>query len=72
MNTHELKYCPRCHSKFECKAGTVLLCQCNRVIIDERVKEYLKENYNDCLCANCLEEIKIILKNTFIREEKLE
>ena len=70
MNTHELKYCPRCNSTFECKAGNILLCQCNKVNLSEREKEYLSNNYNDCLCAACMEEIKKILQDTTVREEK--
>jgi hypothetical protein len=66
---HELKYCPRCHSGFECKAGSILLCQCNAVLLTEREKEYLSNNYNDCLCAACLIELKLILKNTSDSEE---
>ena len=69
MSTHELKYCPRCHSTFECKVGNILLCQCNKVNLSEREKEYLKYNYNDCLCATCIEEIKVILKITSTHEE---
>ena len=69
MNTHELKYCPRCHSTFECKVGNVLLCQCNKINLNVMEKEYLSNNYNDCLCVNCMEEIKLILKNTFTKEE---
>lgn len=69
MNTHELKYCPRCYSTFECKVGNILLCQCNKVNLNEREKEYLSNNYNDCLCSSCIEEIKRILKNTTTREE---
>ena len=66
---HELKYCPRCHSTFECKAGNILLCQCNTVILSDREKEYLSNNYDDCLCAACLNEFKLILKNTSASEE---
>ncbi len=69
MNANELKYCPRCHSKFECKAGNILLCQCNNMMIDERVKEYLTDNYVDCLCASCMKEIKNILKIKDTRSE---
>lgn len=66
---HEQKYCPRCHSTFECKVGSILLCQCNKVELKDRVKNYLKKNYNDCLCASCMEEINFILKNTLTSED---
>ena len=63
MNSHELKYCPRCHSAFECKAGTILLCQCNKVNLSESEKQYIASNYDDCLCNVCIEEIKQTLRN---------
>lgn len=71
MSLHESKYCPRCHSTFECKSGSILLCQCSRVILNEREQTYLNQNYDDCLCASCLKEIKNILENTLTQEEKL-
>lgn len=71
MSLHEIKYCPRCHSTFECKAGSISLCQCSKIILNEREKEYLNQNYNDCLCAACLREIKNILENTITQSENL-
>lgn len=69
MSKHELKYCPRCHSTFECKAGSILLCQCSKIEIDKKTQVYLQNNYNDCLCASCIEEIKSNLNNTISSEE---
>lgn len=69
MNTHEMKYCPRCHSAFECKAGNIFSCQCNKINLSEKEKEYLACNYTDCLCVDCLEDIKQKLKNNSQREE---
>ena len=63
MNTQEMKYCPRCHSAFKCKAANILSCQCNKVNLSEKEREYLTINYTDCLCVDCLEEIKQKLKN---------
>ena len=71
MSLHEIKYCPRCHSTFECKSGSISLCQCMKVILNEREKAYLSQNYEDCLCAACLKEIKNILESTLTPEEKL-
>ncbi|MFN8297016.1 MAG: cysteine-rich CWC family protein [Chitinophagales bacterium] len=64
-----MKYCPRCHSKFECKAGTILSCQCSKVNLSEKEKEYITGNYTDCLCIDCLEEIKQKVKNNSQCEE---
>jgi hypothetical protein len=59
MSEHEKKYCPRCSTPFECKVGSILLCQCTSVTLTETERNYLHENYEDCLCANCMKELKI-------------
>lgn len=66
---HEHKYCPRCNSMFECKVGAVELCQCSKVNLDDKARSYLEKNYSDCLCAACMEEISVILKNNSTEDE---
>jgi len=58
MCLHEQKYCPRCNALFECKVGSILLCQCAAVKLSETERDHLKKLYNDCLCANCIREVK--------------
>lgn len=58
MNKHEIKNCPRCNSPFECKVGSITLCQCNNVKLNEDEKNYLQENFYDCLCAGCMKIVK--------------
>ena len=41
MPSHEVKQCPRCNSLFECKSGSVLLCQCQTVALTEMQREYI-------------------------------
>ncbi len=31
MPAHEKKQCPRCSVDFECKTGSILLCQCSKI-----------------------------------------
>ncbi|MCX7997715.1 MAG: cysteine-rich CWC family protein [Leptospiraceae bacterium] len=50
---HEPKKCSRCGIIFECKVGDVANCQCNLPLQKETI-DFLRQNYNDCLCANCL------------------
>ena len=71
MSLHEKKYCPRCNVLFECKAGSIILCQCRKINLNEREQNYLQKNYNDCLCAFCMTEIQSILKNTYTSEDLL-
>ena len=58
MIKHEEKVCPRCKRLFECRQGSITRCQCQAVVIDERLREYLAAHYGDCLCSGCLAELK--------------
>jgi hypothetical protein len=58
MCKHEMKKCPRCSTAFECKVGSVLLCQCTGIEFTDEEKSFIAKNYNDCLCRNCLLSIK--------------
>lgn len=55
---HELVYCPRCNTRFECKVGSVLICQCSTVKLNEVERNYIRERYDDCLCAGCMREMR--------------
>jgi len=58
MNKHEVKQCPRCSVDFECKTGSIELCQCQSVSLDEFQSAHISERYDDCLCAACLKELR--------------
>lgn len=58
MCKHEEKKCPRCGKTFECKVGNVNECQCNGILFNEEEKKFIGEKYNDCLCRDCLLELK--------------
>ncbi len=51
---HETKTCPRCQHDFECKSGSILLCQCQTVYLEPAHTKYISSLYSDCLCASCL------------------
>lgn len=54
MGSHEEKYCPRCNSTFECKAGSITQCQCNDIQLSAEERVYVESKYDDCLCIDCL------------------
>jgi len=54
MCNHEEKRCPRCNSAFQCKVGSINLCQCTTVELNEMERDYVSKKYDDCLCASCL------------------
>lgn len=58
MAKHEEKYCPRCNALFECKVGSISLCQCTKVKVSQEQREYFNKQYNDCLCATCMKELQ--------------
>lgn len=53
------KTCPRCSAKFLCREDRTDLCQCTRVYLQSGVRDYIKENYENCLCQKCLKETNI-------------
>ena len=58
MPQHENKKCPRCSTSFECKTGSILLCQCSQVEMTAEQLEYSSTQYDDCLCRSCLEDLR--------------
>jgi hypothetical protein len=61
MCLHETKFCQRCNASFECKAGTVMQCQCFDVTLTIEQRAYIEQRYDDCLCKNCLQYLQIEL-----------
>ncbi|MGC4100341.1 cysteine-rich CWC family protein [Ferruginibacter sp.] len=58
MYKHEEKKCPRCNNSFECKVGDIGNCHCSTVKLTVQEMNFVQERYNDCLCNNCLLELK--------------
>ncbi len=58
MSKHESKHCPRCSNLFECKPGNITQCQCYWIHFTEEEKRFVEASYADCLCSNCLVELK--------------
>lgn len=44
--------CPRCQQGFHCDESEG--CWCEKVSLDQATLKFLRMNYIDCLCANCL------------------
>ncbi|PHS75496.1 MAG: hypothetical protein COB19_03330 [Porticoccus sp.] len=58
MVEHEILECPRCHKAFECKLGSITICQCSDVSLMEVQKEWIGQQWDSCLCKDCLLAIK--------------
>ncbi len=66
---HEKKNCPGCGHVFECKPGNITQCQCYGILLSEEIKAYMEQQYNDCLCRDCLEKMNTefeLFKEKFI------
>ena len=46
------KNCPRCNKEFECQHKAT--CWCSKYSISDNVRLFLKDNFSDCLCEDCL------------------
>lgn len=60
---HEAKECPRCGNVFECKVGNIAECQCRTVTLNQEELDYLRDNFEDCLCAECMKLAKVEYHN---------
>jgi hypothetical protein len=70
---HEAKTCPRCGQAFECKPGNITQCQCFGLALTEKESGFIAERYNDCLCRDCLVQLKNqveFFKEKFITKPK--
>lgn len=53
------KVCLRCGVMFDCKHDEDFRsCHCTEIGLDAPMRNYLKENYSDCLCPDCLKAVQ--------------
>ncbi len=55
---HTKKHCERCGTEFLCAAGSISRCECLTVELHADERKYIAEHYNDCICAQCLRDMK--------------
>ena len=59
----EVKKCPRCLRVLECKSDNIGDCECQKILIDNSTRKVINDQYDDCLCINCLKEIGMSSKS---------
>jgi hypothetical protein len=69
MANHENKHCPRCNAPFECKVGSILLCQCQVISFTDQERDYIRLTYPDCLCRKCLTVMKHEISSSTVQEK---
>ena len=52
------KTCPNCKQKFDCKADDIENCLCNSIQLNNDAVGLIKNQFEDCLCVECLKEIE--------------
>ena len=55
---YQQETCPLCDRSFICKVGNVSQCQCAKVELTIDIIRFLKDEFNACLCIDCLRFIK--------------
>ncbi|MBD2701255.1 cysteine-rich CWC family protein [Spirosoma sp. BT702] len=50
--------CPRCGRSFECRVGSINLCQCQAIRLTEAQRQFVSSSYQECLCAECLQVLQ--------------
>lgn len=55
---HEIKACPRCGVRFECKLNNPVHCDCAELSLSKDLLEQIEGHYRDCLCIRCLSAIQ--------------
>ena len=58
----KIKSCVRCQKDFECKDDNIKNCQCALVELQQYQRDNISKQYDDCLCASCLEQLRIEYK----------
>lgn len=58
MTKHEIIPCERCGKRIECKANSFTKCQCSCIQLNLNEVQYVSENWEGCMCAACLLELK--------------
>ncbi len=51
---HDQINCPRYHQLIECRVGSINLCQCQGVVLNQAQRQYIDDQFTGCLCADCL------------------
>ena len=58
------KKCQRCSSVFTCNSKDINQCDCNTIELGKDLKYFLSKTQYDCLCNQCLCELKDIVQES--------
>ena len=52
------KKCSKCNAPFQCGCDTTG-CWCEQLFVKPETLNYLKQTFDNCLCASCLEQYSV-------------
>jgi hypothetical protein len=62
-----IKKCSRCNSEINCKVEEIQSCDCSKIQLLDKAREWISQEFNSCLCLNCLEYIN----DTIVKSSQL-
>jgi hypothetical protein len=72
MHQQVKKNCPRCGSTFECNADDITNCKCYGIDLNMDELQIITKQFADCICLNCLNEIRVEIKTrNLIQDNKI-
>lgn len=54
--------CERCQAAFECQPNAIEQCQCSQWVLTPATRTLIAQQYQDCLCVSCLQELGAVAK----------
>lgn len=72
MPQHDPQICPRCSKDFVCRVGDVPNCQCSSITLTVEERAFIEDRYHDCLCIDCLRDLKdnyVLFREKFLNHE---
>ena len=64
MAERQEKKCARCGGLLQCNAGSIEQCDCSSILLSNETTEWIQQEYNDCLCLDCLKEVSDLIART--------
>jgi ribosomal protein L34E len=50
--------CAACNNPFQCLPENITACHCYGVVLSDAAKDWIKAQYEGCLCSDCLQKIQ--------------
>ncbi len=58
MDASKTKACARCKVQITCCVNDIDTCDCTKVPMEKEEHEFIKLLFHDCLCNDCLMDLK--------------